>query len=295
MVELSASRRGEDLYERRYGGDTLNTAVYLARLLAGSRIAVHYVTRLGEDRLSQWMIDGWQAEGIDCSLVERIAGRLPGLYMIDTDEKGERSFTYWRGEAPARELFARSSDIAKLASIEALYVSGITLAILSDAGRASLLALMQRRKEAGGLVAFDTNYRPRLWRDRAAARPWFEQAIAASTVSLPSSEDLASIFDEAPAPEHWLDRLARMGASEIVLKTGGEAVWTLAETGRGTIPLQRFDNPLDTTGAGDSFNAGYLASRLTGKDVGASVAAAHRLASRVVQFPGAIIPRRAMT
>jgi 2-dehydro-3-deoxygluconokinase len=295
MVELSASPRHQDFFERRYGGDTLNTAVYLARLLGGSGINVGYATRLGDDRLSRWMLDGWKSEGIDCSLVQIVEGCLPGLYMIDTNEEGERSFTYWRGEAPVRQLFTRDDDplLIRLSRSDALYTSGVTLAILGERGRAALIALMMERKQAGAMVAFDTNYRSRLWH-RAQARPWFDAAIAASTICLPSHEDLASIFAEHATPEDWMARLARMGSKEIVLKTGGEAAWTWVGDERDIIPLERFDNPLDTTGAGDSFNAGYLASRLKGGDVRSSVIAAHRLASLVVRFPGAIIPRSAM-
>ena len=296
MVELSASREHRHLYERRYGGDTLNTAVYLARLLAGGPITVSYATRLGDDPLSRWMIAGWRAEGIDCSMVEMVKGRLPGLYMIDTDEKGERSFTYWRGEAPVRELFAGDDDqlVARLSGADVLYTSGITLAVLSERGRAALIKLMSERKQAGGIVAFDTNYRARLWPDRERPKQWFEAAIAASTICLPSLEDLTNIFTDDLTAERWAKRLAGMGVDEIVLKSGGEAVLTLVDGRLDAMPLERFANPVDTTGAGDSFNAGYLASRLEGGDVRASVISAHRLASRVIQFPGAIIPRDKM-
>ena len=296
MVELSASRAHRGLFERRYGGDTLNTAVYLARLLKGSAVGVRYVTRLGDDPLSRGMIAGWQGEGIDCSLVEIVPGRLPGLYMIDTDERGERSFTYWRGEAPVRDLFARADDplIAKLAGIGALYTSGVTLAVLREPGRAALIALMKNCKEAGATVAFDTNFRSRLWPDAQGARPWFEQAIAASTICLPSLDDLNSIVGENLTPPQWIERMAALGSGEIVLKTGGASVWMWDRGASEAIALPRFDNPVDTTGAGDSFNAGYLASRLKGAEVKTSIAAAHALAGRVVQFPGAIIPRDAM-
>jgi 2-dehydro-3-deoxygluconokinase len=296
MVELAASRNGKGSYERRYGGDTLNTAVYLARLLDRRQFRLRYVTRLGTDPLSRWMINGWQAEGIDCGLVESVEGRLPGLYLIDTDERGERSFTYWRGEAPVRELFSRETDPIPeaLETADALYTSGITLAILSERGREALLALMFRRKRAGAIVAFDTNYRARLWPNPAAARPWFEAAIAASTVCLPSMDDLASIFGESRPPDEWVKRLGELGAGEAVLKLGGDAVCTWREGETAAISLDRFASPVDTTGAGDSFNAGYLAARLLGRGVRESVSAGHKLASRVVHFPGAIIPREAM-
>lgn len=296
MIELAASRGGERLYERRYGGDTLNTAVYLARLLQGHPIRVRYATRLGQDPLSRWMVDSWEAEGIDCGLVETVEGRLPGLYMIDTDARGERSFTYWRGEAPVRELFASEDDtiLAALETVDALYTSGITLAILSERGREALIGVMLRRKRAGVIVAFDTNYRARLWPDVARARPWFEAAISASTVCLPSIEDLEKIFDQTSPPDEWLSRLSDLGAGEAALKCGGDAVWTSHEEEMAPITLERFPDPVDTTGAGDSFNAGYLAGRLLGRSVPESVIEGHRLASRVVQFPGAIIPREAI-
>ena len=83
-----AGRTEPGLFSRGYGGDTLNTAVYLARLGAG----VDYITALGDDTLSDEMLAGWAAEGIGTTRVLRLPGKLPGLYMIQTDEKGERRF-----------------------------------------------------------------------------------------------------------------------------------------------------------------------------------------------------------
>ena len=135
MIELARSPQGPLSYDRRYGGDTLNTAVYLARLLKPETARIHYVTRLGDDPLSDWMIKGFASEGIDCSLIARVKDRRPGLYIIDTDERGERSFSYWRSEAPARQLFEESDLAEQLSSADAIYTSGITLAILSEEGR----------------------------------------------------------------------------------------------------------------------------------------------------------------
>ena len=290
MIELARSASGPFSYDRRCGGDTLNTATYLARLLRPETARIQYVTRLGDDPLSDWMISDFTQEGIDCSLIARVAGRRPGLYMIDTDAKGERSFSYWRSEAPARQLFETPELADRLASTDAIYTSGISLAILGNEGRERLIGLLRTIKAAGRLAAFDTNYRPRLWRDRAEAAHWMKQAIAAATHVLPSSDDLDQIFAKPSNAEDWVGDLTAMGAGEIIIKTGGGPV----HRRDGCIDLVRIVQPRDTTGAGDSFNAGYLAARLSGLSVAQSVTRAHALASRVIQYPGAIIAREAM-
>jgi 2-dehydro-3-deoxygluconokinase len=297
MIELSRSRTHSGLYERRYGGDTLNTAVYLARLLDGREWQVRYATKLGDDPFSTEMIAGWKAEGIDCGLVEIVKGRLPGLYMIDTDDSGERSFSYWRGEAPVRELFSGNNDFlaARLAQSDALYSSGITLAVLNDRGRTKLIELLAARKLAGALVAFDTNFRIRLWRDVPTMRKWFVDFIGAATICLPSIEDLSQIFTDSRSAADWITHLAGMGCAEIVLKTGSDSVAVWTEGRLASIALPWIGKPVDTTGAGDSFNAGYLAARVGGGSPRESVMAAHALASRVIQYPGAIIPRDRMS
>ena len=295
MLELVSSRKHPSMFERRYGGDTLNTCVYLARLLKTSA-KLHYVTRLGADRFSRSMIEDWDRQGIDCSMVERVPGRLPGLYIIDTDDAGERSFMYWRSEAPARDLFRASSQelAGRLAGFAVLYLSGITLAILSNAGRARIIDLMAACRNGGGLVAYDTNHRPRLWNDAADAVLWNSRAIGTSTLVLPSTDDLSTLFGETLNGERWLSRLSHLGASEAVLKTGGDTVHILHEGNHLCVPLPRIPAPIDTTGAGDSFNAAYLAARLGGATPKAAVESGHRLASAVVMHQGAIIPEHAM-
>lgn len=290
MIELARSLSGPLSYDRRIGGDTLNTAVYLARLLRPELAQVQYVTRLGDDALSDWMIESFANEGIDCRHIARIPGRRPGLYIIDTDDTGERSFSYWRGEAPVRQMFEEPQLAAALATSDAVFTSGITLAVLSHTGRRHLIELMRRLKSAGRLVAFDTNYRPRLWSGREEAALWMKEAIAAASHVLPSSDDLEAIFAKTQNAEDWIGEMAAMGAEEIVLKTGGGPVFTR----QGSMMLDRVSQPRDTTGAGDSFNAGYLAARLSGASVQDSVRKAHALASRVIQYPGAVIAREAM-
>jgi 2-dehydro-3-deoxygluconokinase len=295
MVELVPAGGNPQMFEQHYGGDTLNTCVYLARLLK-SQAQLHYVTRLGDDRFSRWMVECWQAEGIDCSMVEHAQSRLPGLYIIDTDAAGERSFSYWRSEAPVRELFRSTGKevTARLSKFDVLYLTGITLAVLSGEGRAQAIDLMESCRAGGGLVAYDTNHRARLWQDPADAVLWNSRAIAAATTVLPSSDDLKRLFGEDLSDERWLERLAHLGAREAVLKTGGESARVLDGESRITLPLEKLPRLVDTTGAGDSFNAGYLAARIAGAKPHSAVALGHRLASVVIMHKGAVISSEAM-
>ena len=177
MIELA---RGSD--ERvgfGYGGDTFNVAVYLAR--AGVDVA--YVTALGDDRYSDEILARAAAEGVRGDLVIRVPGRLPGLYLIETDAAGERQFYYWRDVSPARDL-CELPDWARLAesmlSAKLIYFSGITLSLYSDAGLGRFLSAVDAARQQGVTVAFDSNFRPRGWKgDRSRARAVFEQGARA--------------------------------------------------------------------------------------------------------------------
>jgi 2-dehydro-3-deoxygluconokinase len=295
MVEFVETEKNSGHYKRRFGGDTLNTAIYLARLMGGNG-HVNYVTRLGRDSFSNAMITAWRDENIDCSLVEQHESRVPGLYMVETDEHGERSFLYWRGEAPAREMFCGNCAplLDRLNGFDTIYFSGITLAILSDEGRSNLLRLMERRTKAGKATAYDPNFRRALWKDEKEAALWNVRAIANSALVLPSVEDLQNILGEQHDSDGWIGKLVSLGAKDIVLKNGGRNVVTLVNKQREDFDLNPATLAVDTTGAGDSFNAGYLAGRVLGNSVAWSVDHGHELAARVIQHPGAIMPAMAM-
>ena len=298
MVELSQA--GNGLLQRGWGGDTLNTAVYLARL----GVAVDYVTALGDDPLSEEMVAAWEAEGVGTGRVVRVPGRLPGLYLISTDAKGQRRFDYWRDSAPARQLLdlpETGATVAALAAYDLVYVSGISLSLYGEAGRERLLAALDGTRARGGRIAFDTNFRSRLWPDRRLAQEAYRAAFKRADTILASTEDLDLLLGgtgeasgrDADAELHRLG-LASGSPVEVVLK--------LAEPGvrifhRGTdlwVPAPPVERVVDTTAAGDSFAAAYLAARLAGADLETATRCGHCLAGAVVQHRGAIIPRAAM-
>jgi 2-dehydro-3-deoxygluconokinase len=288
MIELRPAPGG--LFSRGFGGDTLNTAVYLARL----GVETDYITALGDDSLSDEMIAGWQAEGVGTARVARLKGKLPGIYLIETDAKGERKFFHWRESAAARQLMDLPDTgdmLASLASYDVIYLSAITLSILGEAGRTRLIGALHQARTKGARVAFDTNFRARGWPDLEVARKVFRDAFEAADIVLASTEDLLPLY-----PGESRDGLmARIPGKEVALKLGEPASVVRVDGVLRQVKADPVTNPVvDTTAAGDSFAAAYIAARLGGVDPVEAARAGHHLAGVVVCYPGAIIPRSAM-
>ncbi len=288
MIELRRAERG--LYWRGFGGDTLNTAIYLVRLGA----AVDYITALGDDTLSDEMIAGWAAEGVGTSRVARLKGKLPGLYMIQTDEFGDRRFFHWRENSAARclmDLPETDGTLDLLASYDVVYLSAITLSIYNTQGRTKLLDALRRARKRGARIAFDTNFRARGWPDPDVARAVFDEAFAASDIVLASTEDLLPLYPD----ESDEQLMARMPCKEVVLKLLRPGSLVRFEGISRAVSAEPVERPVvDTTAAGDSFSAAYIAVRLAGAAPVEAAQAGHRLGGIVVGYPGAIIPRSAM-
>jgi len=293
MLELNGTAFGA--MQQSYGGDTFNTAVYLARCGAGT-IKPWYATALGDDSLSLELARRWAQDGLALDLTRHIPGRMPGLYQIQVDAQGERSFSFWRDNSAAKAYFevAQTPLEARIAEWDAFYFSGISLAILPTDGRNRLLTFAQALRTQGATVVFDNNYRPSLWPDMAVARDCFNRAFAVADIALITADDHQALFGFASL-ELAVAAAQTLDVPEIVIKRG--AAPTLVRSGSGpwhSVPTQAMTNVVDTTAAGDSFAAGYLSRRLRGKPPEVAALFGNQLAARVIAHRGAIIPPDAM-
>jgi 2-dehydro-3-deoxygluconokinase len=277
MIELSMDG---DQAHLAVAGDTLNTAIYLKR--SSPDITVDYVTCLGQDTFSKRIEEFIAANDLGHANIQRIAHKSPGLYAINTAPDGERSFTYWRGDSAARQMFL-DADFRVLEQFDGLYLSGITLAILPQNIR---LALLEWLHTVQVQVIFDSNYRPYLWEDCAMAQKIIAAFWQRADISLPSIDDEMDVFGETEAQvaQRFFTQ-AKSGA----LKRGARGPLSLGESV--DAQYEPVTEVLDTTAAGDSFNGGYLGALLSGKGQAAALQAGHAMAARVVQYRGAIIPK----
>ena len=286
MAELAPLEMAGD-YRLGYAGDTFNTAWYLRRLR--SDIDVAYFSAVGTDDLSTDMIRFMDSEGVRTKFIARLPGKSVGLYMISLND-GERSFSYWRDNSAARlladdvEAFATAVDSSKV-----IYFSGITLAILADDARNTLVNILNKARAKGCTIVFDPNLRSRLWPDADAMRHAIIRGGEVSDIVLPSFEDEETHFGDAN-PLSTVERYARIGATCVIVKNGRDPVHFLHNGETGTSPVAPVAQIVDTTSAGDSFNAGFLATLGTPLSIGERIAMANSVAGQVVGGKGALVP-----
>lgn len=292
LIELNGKPFGP--LQQTFGGDSLNTAVYLARLMRPT-IEVKYVTVLGTDALSDGMVQRWQAEGINTALTLRDPARRPGIYLIQVDAGGERTFLYWRGESAARFLLQHPGygEVAtELAKTDLIYLSGISLAILPEQDRSKLLDQLRQLAAGGTDVAFDTNFRPALWPSVDAARATSSAIFPATRLLFVTYDDEQRLWGDS-SPEATLTRLHAAKAAFVVVKLGAAGCLFSDGTKVVTIAAAPIAMITDTTAAGDAFNAGFLAAWLKGHSPEDCCRVANALAGAVIQHRGAIIPASA--
>lgn len=285
MVEVAATGGGN--FRLGFAGDTFNTAWHARRAL-GPDWKVGYFTAVGDDSISSRLLAFMKDQDVDTAHILRIKGRKPGLYLIELNN-GERSFTYWRDTSAARSLADDAATLeAAVAGADAIYFSGITLAILLPEARARLLSVLARAKSRGALIGFDSNIRLHLWKDTADLRDAIHAAAKVTTLALPTVPDELEVFGETDAAA-VARRYHNDSAMEVVVKAGSQPALVVWPGGRCLVSPIAGVKPVDTTGAGDSFNGTYIAARLTGDDPETAARQAHATAARVIQAYGALV------
>ncbi|WP_281408527.1 sugar kinase [Rhizobium sp. P28RR-XV] len=290
MIEMAPD--GANMFRFGYAGDTFNTAWHMAHLL-GVAASVAFVTRVGVDGLSGRFVEELRADGFDTAVISRDPTRTMGLYVTELDGV-ERSFHYWRKDSAATHLADDPAELSvAMSGADLIHVSGITLAILPENGRRTLLEAVARARDAGAVVSFDPNVRPRLWASPEHARQSIQDMLALSDIVLPSFDDEAALWGDK-SPADTIARIEAEGGKEIIVKNGAHAITFAAGNESGEMATPKVAMIRDTTGAGDAFNAGYLAARIGGMTLRDAVPFGQQLSAEVLRHPGARAPKEAL-
>ncbi len=286
MVEMAPAAAADE-FRLGYAGDTFNTAWYVKMLAPdwGSR----FVSRVGRDSVSDRMLAMMAQSGIETEHVARDADRSVGLYLISLKD-GERSFSYWRDGSAARRLADDKAMLSKaMAGGDILYFTGITMAILDAAGRDTLIEVLGNARAAGKRIVFDSNLRPRLWGSTQEMTANVMRAAGISDVVLPSYDDEADHFGDADM-DATLARYLDAGAGTVVVKNGAGEIQYAHQGVRGKVVPAPAAAIVDTTSAGDSFNAGFVVGLQKTGDIERAIKAGAVVAGHVIGQKGALVP-----
>lgn len=290
MIELQEIAPSET--RQTFGGDTLNTAIYCARLARELPLKIDYVTALGTDSFSDKMVRFWEEEGVGSGMVLRQKGESPGLYYIEVDDRGERIFHYWRSTSAAKKCFEYPGSnriLDKLGDYDGIYLSGISLAVFTPESRDRLLNRLADLASTGTSIYYDFNYRPHLWKSRETAVELCKRICRISDIVFLTTEEAMDLLNEKTG-ENTHKKIAELGAKESVLKDGENPCSIYTKEKMITVAAEKVPKVVDTTAAGDSFSAIYLVARKFGCSPHQAAEMAHKTAAYVVCHKGAIAP-----
>jgi 2-dehydro-3-deoxygluconokinase len=284
--QLPIDSDGVQHYLEGHGGDTSNAAVAAARQGA----SVGYITALGTDMPGDSFIRLWQHEGVDAACVMRTDRYQTGVYFVTHDDAGHH-FLHYRANSAAAMYSATDLPRAAIAAARILYVSGISQGISASACDAVFAAIEVARNH-GVKVAYDTNYRPRLWPPARAAAV-MHAAMAHADYAMPGQEDVTTLTG-LTEPDAMLDFYLRLGSRVVLLKMGEAGAYLATTDARIRIPAHKVA-AVDATGAGDTFCGSFLARVLAGDDPKAAARYASVAAALKCRGYGAVgpIPRPA--
>lgn len=250
------------LFEKHAAGSESNVIIGISRL--GFKTA--YITKLGKDEFSKFILATLRGEGVDVSGVKQMDGKNCGIFFV---QRGypihfRSDVVYYRSDSAARYLSPEDIDAKLIKECRIFHVSGITPA-LSDSSREASLEAVRIARGAGVLISFDTNYRKKLWTEEKA-RPTLIEMARDSDILMTDPDDarilMGSKVDDNPLVA--LDQLEKLGPSTIVYKLGATRGLAGLSNGEKATSLPVKVPLVDSIGAGDAAVAGFLAGYLAG-------------------------------
>jgi len=255
-AEDDAGLERATLYRRSFAGAESNVCVALARLEHRSR----WISRLGDDAFGRHIRTGLEREGV---LVDAAVDQdtPTGVFFKERAREGPRQVVYYRDGSAASRLAPRDLAAAQVAGARVLHLTGITPA-LSPSCAAAVDRAIDLARAADMLICVDPNVRLRLWPSADACRRALLALIARADVALIGHEDAAILFPDRDV-DAVLAAVRALGPRRVVLKRGAQGAVAETDEGRVAVPAYAVAT-IDTVGAGDGFDAGFLAGLLEG-------------------------------
>tara|TARA_B000000475_G_scaffold261347_1_gene245894 strand:- start:104 stop:1039 length:936 start_codon:yes stop_codon:yes gene_type:complete len=274
-----------------FGGDTYNSAVYFSRL-TNNKTNTFYSTALGKDNFSKKMISRFKNENIKCDYIRTDGENPPGLYSIEINEKGERSFSYWRDQSPSKYIFLGSKGkklVKDINNADVFYYTGISAGILDEKQRKDLIKI----GSTATICGFDFNYRSQLHYNKKVSQLLFNEINNRVDIHFVSFDDARELFKIKNPLEIF--EIINEKKNLILIRYKNSIIFKNKQQEIKTVTVPHGE-VVDTTAAGDAFNGSFLAIMNNNKNVPVeeNILISHSVTREVIKHRGAIISKNKM-
>ena len=295
MIELngdiSSLENNSSNIKINFGGDTYNSAVYFSRL-TNNKTNTFYSTALGKDNFSKKMISRFKNENIKCDYIRTDGENPPGLYSIEINKKGERSFSYWRDQSPSKYIFLGSKGkklVKDINNADVFYYTGISAGILDEKQRKDLINI----GSTATICGFDFNYRSQLHYNKKVSQLLFNEINNRVDIHFVSFDDARELFKIKNPLEIF--EIINEKKNLILIRYKNSIIFKNKQQEIKTVTVPHGE-VVDTTAAGDAFNGSFLAIMNNNKNVPVeeNILISHSVTREVIKHRGAIISKNKM-
>ena len=295
MIELngdiSSLENNSSNIKINFGGDTYNSAIYFSRL-TNNKTNTFYSTALGKDNFSKKMISRFKNENIKCDYIRTDGENPPGLYSIEINEKGERSFSYWRDQSPSKYIFLGSKGkklVKDINNADVFYYTGISAGILDEKQRKDLIKI----GSTATICGFDFNYRSQLHYNKKVSQLLFNEINNRVDIHFVSFDDARELFKIKNPLEIF--EIINEKKNLILIRYKNSIIFKNKQQEIKTVTVPHGE-VVDTTAAGDAFNGSFLAIMNNNKNVPVeeNILISHSVTREVIKHRGAIISKNKM-
>ena len=284
MIEISNVKN--NLYNQSFAGDTLNFCNYLDK----KKLNAFFLSAIGKSEINQSLLDFVKSKNISTKYIKQINQFEIGLYLIKNKDNGEKQFFYWRDESAAKQYFNNIDFLnlyKELKNFDYIYFSGITLSIIHISKLNNFIKLLNLLKSKKIKIVFDFNIRPTRW-NKKNLNNFFDSVLKFVDICFLSGEDM-SYWKNKNGIKSYEQIVRKYKIKHSIFRKNAKFTYVFLNKNKYVFKNKLLKKVVDTSGAGDGFNAAYLSNFIVNNDPVLALKAGSTLGSKIVMKKGAIV------